>query len=158
MSMETDKDTGFRMTGLKVLIIAVSAFGVILTANLLLAFNAVRTFPGLEVDNSFVASQNFNEELAEQLALGWEVRARHEDGMLTLSITDAEGQPVQAAYLDATLGAATHVRDDKTPDFRFVDGAYRAPVDLGPGNWNIRMHAVAADGTEFRQRVVLHLR
>ncbi len=156
--MTEEKQKGFQMTGRKVLIIAVSSFGVILAANLTLAFNAVSTFPGLEVDNSFVASQNFNQELAEQLALGWDVKARHEDGVLTLSITDPEGQPVRVAHLDAVLGAATHVRDDQTPDFRFQEGAYRAPVELGPGNWNIRMHAVAADGTEFRQRVVLHLR
>ncbi len=156
--MTQDKHKGFQMTGRKVLIIAVSSFGVILAANLTLAYNAVSTFPGLEVDNSFVASQNFNQELAEQLALGWDVKARHEDGILTLSITDPEGQPVQVAHLDAVLGAATHVRADKVPEFRFTDGAYRAPVDIGTGNWNIRLHAVAADGTEFRQRVVLHLR
>jgi nitrogen fixation protein FixH len=156
--MTEEKRKGFEMTGRKVLIIAVSAFGVIITANLTLAFNAVNTFPGLEVDNSFVASQNFNQELAEQLALGWDVRASHEDGVLTLAITDSAGQPVQVAYLDAVLGAATHVRDDQTPDFRFTNGAYRAPVEIGRGNWNIRLHAVAADGTEFRQRVVLHLR
>lgn len=156
--MTQEKKKGFRMTGPKVLIIAVSSFGVILTANLTLAFNAVSTFPGLEVDNSFVASQNFNQELAEQLALGWDVKASHEGGVLTLAITDQQGQPVRPAHLDAVLGAATHVRSDQSPDFRFIDGAYRAPVDIGPGNWNIRMHAVAADGTEFRQRVVLHLR
>ncbi|MGY6548067.1 MAG: FixH family protein [Roseinatronobacter sp.] len=156
--MSDPNDTGFRMTGRKVLIIAVSAFGVIITANLLLAYNAVSTFPGLEVSNSFVASQNFNEELAEQLALGWTVKASHEDGELTLSITGADGAPVQVAHLDAVLGAATHVRDDQVPEFLFRDGAYRAPVDLGPGNWNIRLHAVAPDGTEFRQRVVLQLR
>lgn len=156
--MTQDNHKGFRMTGRKVLIIAVSSFGVILAANLTLAFNAVSTFPGLEVDNSFVASQNFNEELAEQLALGWDVKASHEDGILTLAITDPDGQPVQVAHLDAVLGAATHVRNDQTPDFRFTDGAYRAPVEIGPGNWNIRMHAVSAEGTEFRQRVVLHLR
>ena len=156
--MTEEKRKGFEMTGRKVLIIAVSAFGVIITANLTLAFNAVNTFPGLEVDNSFVASQNFNQELAEQLSLGWDVRASHEDGVLTLAITDSAGQPVQVAHLDAVLGAATHVRADQTPDFRFTNGAYRAPVDIGKGNWNIRLHAVAADGTEFRQRVVLHLR
>lgn len=155
--MTQDSGPKFRMTGRKVLIIAVSSFGVILAANLTLAYNAVSTFPGLEVDNSFVASQNFNQELAEQLALGWDVKASHEDGMLKLSISDAVG-PVEVAHLDAVLGAATHVRADQAPEFEFIDGAYRAPVELGTGNWNIRLHAVAADGTEFRQRVVLHVR
>lgn len=156
--MTLDTKPRFQMTGRKVLIIAVSSFGVILAANLTLAFNAVSTFPGLEVDNSFVASQNFNEELAEQLALGWDVKATHRDGELALAITDPDGTPVRVAHLQAVLGAATHVRDDLVPDFRFSDGAYRAPVQIGPGNWNIRLHAVATDGTEFRQRVVLHLR
>lgn len=156
--MSEDNGKGFRMTGRKVLIISVSSFAVILAANLTLAFNAVSTFPGLEVDNSFVASQNFNQELAEQLALGWDVKASHEEGILTLAITDSEGAPVRVTHMDAVLGAATHVRDDQEPEFVFIDGAYRAPVDIGPGNWNIRLHARAADGTEFRQRVVLHLR
>lgn len=152
------QDDGFRMTGRKVLIIAVSAFGVIITANLALAWNAVRTFPGLEVQNSYVASQNFNEELAAQLALGWNVQADARDGVLTLSITDRDGNPAQVAHLDATLGAATHVRDDQVPEFVFVDGVFQAPVTVRPGNWNIRLFATAADGTEFRQRVVLHVR
>lgn len=156
--MTQKREQGFQMTGRKVLIIAVSSFGVILAANLTLAYNALSTFPGLEVDNSFVASQNFNQELAEQLALGWDVKASHADGVLTLAITDREGMPVRVAHLDAVLGAATHVRADQTPDFRFTEGAYRAPVEIGRGNWNVRMIAVAADGTEFRQRVVLHLR
>ena len=33
--------------------------------------------------------------------------------------------------------------------------AYVAPVELGDGNWNIRMEAIAGDGTLFEQRVVL---
>ncbi len=149
---------GFRITGRKVLIIAVSSFGVILAANLTLAFNAVSTFPGLEVDNSFVASQNFNEELAAQQALGWDVQAKADDGILTLSITDSAGAPVRVAGMEAVLGAATHVRADQEPEFVFIDGAYRAPVEIGPGNWNIRLLALSEDGTEFRQRVVLRVR
>jgi len=31
-----------------------------------------------------------------------------------------------------------------------------APVDLVDGNWNIRMVALAPDGTTFEQRVILH--
>ncbi|MBK5927861.1 FixH family protein [Rhodobaculum claviforme] len=145
------------LTGRKVLAIAVGAFAVILTANLLLAFNAVRSFPGLEVDNSYVASQTFNEDLAEQLSLGWEVRAAVQGDTLVLSFTDADGRPVDVATLDATLGRATHVRDDQRPDFAYHRGTFTAPVDLAPGNWNIRLEATAPDGTPFRQRVVLRV-
>ena len=156
--MKPETRTGKPLTGGKVLAIALGAFGVILTANLALAINAVRSFPGLEVDNSYVASQNFNEELAAQLALGWEVSAEVENGTLILSFTDTRGQPVEVANLDATLGRATHIRDDQTPDFAYHRGTFTAPVELAPGNWNIRLTATAPDGTEFRQRVVLRVR
>ena len=88
-------------------------------------------------------------------ALGWTVGAHHHEGILTLSITDEAGEPVRVAKLDATVGRATNVAQDVTPEFRFDGNAYVAPVDLGGGNWNIRMEAVAGDGTAFQQRVVL---
>jgi len=146
------------LTGRGVLAIWVACFGVIIAVNIALAVFAVRTFPGLEVANSYIASQHFNDHLAEQRALGWEVSARVENGELTLAFTDAQGRPVQVATLDATLGRATHVRDDMRPDWHYRAGVFSAPVDLAPGNWNIRLVATAPDGSTFRQRVVLHLR
>ncbi|MBN2759374.1 MAG: FixH family protein [Rhodobacteraceae bacterium] len=148
---------GFRMTGPKVLAITLAAFGTVIAVNLTLAWSAVSTFPGLEVQNSYVASQNFNEELAAQEALGWQVTADVVGDELVLKITGRDGYPAQVATLDALLGAATHVRDDQRPDFVFLNGAFRAPVDIAPGNWNIRLRATAADGTLFQQRVVLHI-
>lgn len=145
-----------KLTGWHVLAIFGGAFGVIITVNLVLAWQAVATFPGLEVRNSYVASQTFNERKAEQEALGWTVRAEHGDGELWLAITRHDGSPVQVGNLEATVGRATHVQADQTPDFRFDGRAYVAPVTLGDGNWNIRMTATALDGTEFAQRVVLH--
>jgi nitrogen fixation protein FixH len=162
MSMAQGEETGGRpLTGRKVLAICIGAFGIIIAVNLVLAVFAVRSFPGLEVQNSYVASQNFNEELAAQLALGWEVEASYEGGqeggLLILSFTGAEGRPAEVAGLAATLGRATHVRDDITPDFAQHRGTFTAPVALAPGNWNIRLVATAPDGTEFRQRVVLRV-
>ncbi|WP_210115073.1 FixH family protein [Roseovarius aestuariivivens] len=143
------------ITGKHVLIGFVAAFGVIVAVNLALAVSAVKTFPGLEVKNSYVASQTFDDRREAQEALGWTVSAHHKDGVLKLSIRDAAGRAVQAAQLAATVGRATHVKDDVTPEFRFDGVNYSAPVPLGDGNWNIRMRALAQDGTEFRQRVVL---
>ncbi len=157
MAQETTRK-GKPLTGFKVLMIAVGAFSVILTANLLLAFNAVKSFPGLEVANSYIASQTFNDDLEQQLSLGWDVRASVENGMLVLAFTDGEGRPVEVATLDATLGRATHVRDDQRPDFAYYRGMFTAPVDLAPGNWNIRLEATSPEGTTFRQRVVLRVR
>ena len=144
-----------QITGKHVLIGFVAAFTVIIGVNLVMAYSAVNTFPGLEVRNSYVASQTFDDRKAAQEALGWTVEARHKGGLLTLSITDDQGQPVEVEMLDATVGRATHVAQDVTPDFRYDGSAYVAQVPLGDGNWNIRMTALAEDGTEFQQRVVL---
>lgn len=146
-----------KLTGWHVLAIFVGAFGVIIGVNIALAVNAVRTFPGLEVKNSYVASQSFDARRDAQEALGWTVSADAAEGMVLLRITDADGQPVQVVDLHAVLGRATHVKDDVEPEFRFDGRAYVAYVDIGPGNWNVRMTAKALDGTPFEQRVVLHV-
>ncbi|WP_084861743.1 FixH family protein [Salibaculum halophilum] len=143
------------ITGRKVFFFFAGAFAVIISVNLLLAFSAVRTFPGLEVKNSYVASQNWDAERAAQLALDWTVDAVVRDEVLTLSITDAEGVPVEVQSLSGVFGRATSVRDDQTPDFEFNGEAYVAPVETADGNWNLRLDAVAPDGTDFRQRIVV---
>ena len=145
-------------TGRHMAMVMIGSFGVIIAVNLTLAYNAVKTFPGLEAKNSYVASQNFDARRDAQTALGWDVRADATGGLLILSITDKTGTPVRVQSLEAVLGRATHVKDDTSPDLRFDGTAYVAPVELGAGNWNIRMKAQAADGTEFTQRVVLHVK
>jgi len=143
------------ITGPKFFAIISSFFVVIIAVNIVLAVSAVRTFPGLEVANSYVASQTFDHDRALQEALGWTVDARVQKGELHLSIVDANGAPVQAQFVTGIFGRATNVRDDQMPDFVFDGTMYRAPVVTAPGNWNFRMEAVAADGTPFNQRLVV---
>ncbi len=57
------------ITGFKVLMFAVAAFGTIIAVNVFMAYKAVSTFPGLEVANSYVASQTFDADRAAQEAL-----------------------------------------------------------------------------------------
>jgi nitrogen fixation protein FixH len=145
-------------TGRHALMVFVGAFAVIIGVNITLAVNAVRTFPGLEVKNSYVASQEFDRRRNAQVALGWSVYASASDDQVKLEITDADGNPVEVAKLTAILGRATHIKDDQNPDFQFDGKAYVAPAQLGAGNWNIRMVARAKNGTEFHQRVILHVK
>lgn len=147
-----------QLTGRHVLMIFCGAFGVIISVNLLLAYSAVSTFPGLEVKNSYVASQQFDERKAAQEALGWTVRADASEGQVILRITDNDGNPVRVGALEAVVGRATHVADDMRPEFIFDGAAYVAPITLADGNWNIRMTAQAENGTPFAQRVVLHVK
>ncbi|MEM1064915.1 MAG: FixH family protein [Pseudomonadota bacterium] len=145
-------------TGRKFFFIVASAFGVIITVNFTMAYMAVSTFPGVEARNSYVASQTFDAERKAQLALGWDVGARIEGEMLILTILDSEGAPVEVATLEAIFGRATHVNDDQVPAFTFENGAYVAPVEAGPGNWNLRFVATDGEGGKFRQRISLYQR
>lgn len=142
------------LTGRHVAAIIVTMFGVIIAVNLTLAFKAVSTFPGLEVKNSYVASQNFDTDRAAQQALGWDVSAVLAEDMLTLTFATADGT-AQPEIVSATLGRATNVQQDTVPQFTFDGRSFVAPVALGRGNWNLRLVARAGDGTMFRQRVIV---
>ncbi|KIN60552.1 FixH protein [Sulfitobacter noctilucae] len=130
------------------------AFGIIITVNLTLAFNAVRSFPGLEVKNSYVASQSFDADRKAQDALNWDVTARIEKGELVLSILKG-GRAVVPQIIEATFGRATMVAADQTPEFVHDGLVFRAPVDVQKGNWNLRLKARSADGTLFQRRIIL---
>ena len=141
------------LTGRHVLAITLAAFGVIIAVNMVMAFKAVSTFPGLETPNSYVASQRFDRERAAQAALGWIVTPEYDGRELTLVVQDAQGNPARIRSLSATVGRPTHVREDQTPRFIYENGIFRAPLTLAPGIWNINVTAEAWDGTVFRQRI-----
>ncbi len=143
------------MTGRKVALIFCSAFAVIIGVNLTLAFKAVATFPGLEVRNSYVASQAFDAERAAQEALGWQVSATVDGDRLSLSILK-DDKGVAPVITSAVFGRATSVADDQFPKFHFDGRAHQAMVDASSsGNWNLRLVATAQDGTVFKQRIVV---
>ena len=143
------------LTGWHVLAMFIGGFSIIISVNLALAFNAVRTFPGKETESSYVASQNFDTDRAAQEALGWTVRTALTDTTLTLSVTDGGNRVVRPEIIFATLGRATTVADDIAPAFSWDGSAWVAPVTSGPGNWNLRIEMRAADGTLFRRRIPL---
>jgi nitrogen fixation protein FixH len=146
---------GRELTGRGVLMITLGAFSVIIGVNLVMAYVAIDTFPGLEVRNSYVASQGFNDRQARQRALGWTTEADLTGGQLRLQITDADGSAAAVSSLEVTLGRPTTAREDFVPDLQLVDGVYVADVDVDYGNWNLHIEALAEDGTEFTQRLGL---
>ena len=145
------------ITGPKAFAIFSSFFVTIIAVNLVLAVQAVRTFPGLEVKNSYVASQTFDAERRAQEALGWAARAAVEEGELVLALLGPDGAPVRGATVEATLGRATVRTADQELALAFDGTAWRAPVRVAPGQWHLQIEAVAADGTPFRQRLDLNL-
>jgi len=145
------------LTGRHVLGITVGAFAVIISVNLLLAYKAVSTFPGLEVKNSYVASQDFDRDRVAQEALGWVLTPAYDAaaGQMSLTFADKAGLPVMLQSLDVLVGRATEAADDSHPVFVREAGTYLAPLQLAQGKWMLQIEARATDGTLFRQRIDL---
>lgn len=147
-----------QITGRQVFFVTASAFSIIIAVNLTLAYNAVSTFPGLEVKNSYVASQSFEERRDAQEALGWDVGVAHEDDELTITFRDANGTAIEAGNVELLIGRKTNSAHDQRPELSYSDGVFRAPVVLDPGYWTIRLTATAKDGTPYQKRLSLRVR
>ncbi|WBU65194.1 FixH family protein [Paracoccus aerodenitrificans] len=146
--------TGKRRLGGRTMLLAfISLFGVIIGVNAALAIWAVRTFPGLEVANTYVASQNFDRERAAQEALGWRAEPSYDGQALLLKITDDQGLPAPVKDLRVTISRPTQMRDDVSPAMRYSGGVWIGEVALAPGAWVVHLEADAPDGTIFRQRL-----
>jgi nitrogen fixation protein FixH len=146
------------ITGRHVFWVTSTAFAVIIGVNALLAFKAVSTFPGLEVQNSYVASQGFDARKAAQESLGWQVEPAYAGGRIDLAFTDRTGQPVRVQDLQVLIGRTTSTADDVKPAFVRSGDVYTAMQQLGRGKWMVKVTATAADGTLFEQRSELFVR
>lgn len=145
-------------TGRKMFLVTASAFAIIIAVNVTMAVKAVSTFPGLEVENSYVASQTFDVERKAQLSLGWTARVEASGGAFRLGLVDAKGHPADVAKLDVTVGRSTERTDDHRPALVFDGAEWTAPLELAPGLWQVWVEADSPDGTHFRQRLDLHVR
>ena len=145
---------GRKLNGWHVLLMFIGGFAVIVGVNLTLAFKAVSTFPGLEVPNSYVASQSFDRRRAAQETLGWAATASYDAGRLQIDIRDRDGQAVYPDDLSVTVGRPTESAEDVTPH---LDDDLSVPLDLATGNWRVDVTAHAADGTLFEQHLVLRV-
>ena len=114
-------------TGRRMAIVMVSFFGVVIAVNLLMATLATRTFGGTVVDNSYVASQNFNgwlQEAREQAELQWQAQTSLDPtGHLVARATSPAGPLVGAtveAHASHPLGRAPERLLPLTPDRKSV--------------------------------------
>ena len=136
------------LKGYHVLAIAVACFAIVIGANLAMLFAATGSFPGLVVENSYVASQKWNARAAAQQALGWQASVAYEDGAILVRLTDADGAPVEGLELRGSVGRPTSASGDRALEFRGDGGGYTAPAELAPGRW--RVDFVTADGPDYR--------
>lgn len=159
MMTETTKDTGWRFTGWHMLALMIGFFGVIISVNVFMAVSATRTWTGLVVQNSYVASQEFNTKLAnarDQIAMGWAGGLDYEDNALRFTLVDGTGAPLRPDTVSVHVSRPVGVIGDQTVMLeRLPDGAYGAPITLAPGIWNAAIVATFPDQPDYEHRARL---
>lgn len=144
-----------RFTGRHMAAILVSFFGVVIAVNIYMAYCATATFGGTVVDNSYVASQEFNGWLRAaraDRALGWTVRlARGTDGRLDLSVAGADGRAIDGARIDAVARHPLGRLPERTIPFRpLPEGGYASDRPLPAGRWIVHIGVTARGATARR--------
>lgn len=134
-------------TGRHMALILIGFFAVVIVVNLFMARLAGSTFGGVVVENSYVASQNFNrwlDQAASQRALGWTAKTRRlPDGRVSVSLDGlAEGA------VPTVSGVARHPLGS-LPDapLAFVargNGGFVSTAVLPAGRWRLRLSVVQA--------------
>jgi nitrogen fixation protein FixH len=126
-------------TGKHMLLLAVSFFGVIIAVNIGMAVVASTSWTGLVVQNSYVASQEFEEKRIaheKQLAAGWQASFTYAPGAAQLIVKDGEGSPVDLGPVSLLINRPVGGHDDENLTLsRSPDGSYIAAVTLGEGVW-----------------------
>lgn len=128
-------------TGRHMLFVMIGMFGTIIAVNLVMARYAVATFGGTVVDNSYVASQDYNGWLADaraQKALGWTVAAHARADRRIEAVVIPAG---------AILTGTAHHPLGRAPDqvLRFERsgaGRWTSAHPLPTGRWRLRLTLV----------------
>lgn len=148
------KEHGFVFTGWHMLGVMVLFFGTIITVNLIMAWNASHSWSGLVVQNTYVASQQFNGKVAEAKALaasGIKGELTIEGGRVAYRVVDAKGAPVIADEASAVFKRPVDEREDFTLALEPAGpGLFTAESDMPAGQWVVDI------GTRKDGRKVFH--
>lgn len=133
-----------KITGFHVSLMFVAFFGVIIAVNFLMAGLALGSFSGTVVDNSYVASQKYNQWLEEsrrEAAHGWTVSDPSRTGdRLQLIVTNAQEVALSNSEISAT--AFHPVGRTKAISLTFSeksDGRYVSNEVLPEGRWKLKI-------------------
>ena len=134
-------------TGRHMLGAMVAFFGVIVAVNLTMASFAMQSWTGLVVQNSYVASQEFNDRAKAgraRAALGWQGELAYSNGRLRYTLAHDNGSAVALTDVQVALGRPAYEADDTTIELAPTgDGGFGSNVELGDGQWIVRVSAEA---------------
>ena len=128
--------TGWHMTA-----ILVAFFGVVMTVNFVMAHFAMSTFGGKVVENSYVASQQYNEWLARadaQDRLGWERAISVERDRHVRMVFRKDGRLLEGMDVTATIAHPLGRAPSRPMRFEAgMDGTLRSAEALPAGRWRL---------------------
>ena len=149
--MTARASTKGQLTGRKVTAIFVVFFGIVMAVNFTMAHFASSTFGGVVVENSYVASQNYNkwlDEAAAEKKLGWSAAlSRLPDDRVAVRFTGAPDGLVVTGVARHPLG---HAPDQTLTFAKATDGAFVSDKAVVPGRWLVRLTALAGQ-TKWRE-------
>lgn len=149
--------TGYHMFGVLFLF-----FGTIITVNLIMARFAITTWTGLVVENTYVASQEFNDKAAEMKAinaLGYAAKLYASEKGFFLDLTDRTGAPIASDIVEINfhhpVGQVGDERLVLTPEGH---GRFSTAERLPEGEW-IAQVTVTDDGeTVYKRAHRIHIK
>ena len=156
----TDVPQGeFRFTGRHMLMLVVGFFTVVIGVNVLMAVVATRSWTGLVVENSYVASQEFNDKLTTsrtRTEAGWQGGLAYEAGELVFTLVGSDGTPVALDGVRVEVSRPIGVKGDRFVDLATLeDGTHRVAIALEPGVWNAAIVAQVTGEADYEHRARL---
>jgi len=160
MSMENDLKPGFRLTGKHMLAFMLVFFGIIVSVNFYMATLASKSWTGLVVKNSYVASQEYNKQLeqaSEQKARGWHSSVGYNEGALVLTLIDKDDKIITFESVQAEIGRPAYEQQDQVIAFKPLStGSNTIILDLKKGLWSLKITGLA-NGQTYRRDIRMYV-
>lgn len=154
----TDTPTPRRFTGRHMTVILVAFFAVVIAVNVTMARFALSTFGGKTVENSYVASQHYNEWLQRARAqdrLGWDAIIALDATRRVLLTICKDGVALDGVRVAATIHHPVGRTAPAALRFeRAAGGALRSVEPLAVGRWRLDLTVRrGADEARYRRDV-----
>lgn len=159
--MSAQSESAGKFTGKHMLAIMLAFFGVVIAVNLVMATAANRSWTGLVVKNSYVASQEFNRKAEEgraQAALGWKGQLEIGGGRVSYRLVDKDGMAVTVEGVVASFRRPAYESEDRTVTLaREAEGTFGAAEAVRDGIWIVEIDAEAGLPKPYRdvRRIVV---
>ena len=153
--MKTTAERKGEFTGRHMLLVMLAFFGVIIAVNVVMATLANTSWTGLVVENSYVASQEFNRKAEEgraQAALGWKSRLTIAGGEIRYALTDATGTAIALSGVEAQFRHPAYAAEDQALTLTRASGSeFSAALGVRDGLWIVEIDADAGLDRPYRE-------